>query len=198
MGSASLPTPNQVHDLFKTVRKVGAQWMTLEQQLHRAVKRDRAGSTVPDGYPRSTAGGNGTHPGSSSVEGAAVALADGNIQRDRHHELTAEACEALEAMAIAGNTLRSRLRSITDLTSDAPPAPRRCECCHGKRGKNNNRTDVHRGTVGDRLEQVMDLCRACRGFVEQSCKPGTRAGYLPDDSQIAQHERTGRWRIRVA
>lgn len=193
----SLPTTNQVHDLFKTVRRAGAEVMSLEQQLQQAIRRDRAGSTSPDGYPRGTGGGGRSNGHSSSVETAALTLAEGRSERDLIHDYTTDACRALEDAAQALGTLRSRLASVRDLrVSD--PAPKLCEHCTPRLPKPNARKVHRRGTVGDRLPKAMDLCEPCYLFAWRSTKAGSHAGQLPTGDQVAHHDRTGTWRIRVA
>lgn len=190
----SHPNTVQVHDGFLQIRKLGLRAADLEQRLQRAIRRDDTGSPEPDGYPISTAGGGGTSGAGSRVE--ATVLAREQPTRDRHHELTRQAVDAWATLVDASQTLMVKLAKIDQLTEDAP-APKRCGSCGGKRGKGNDRSDIYRGTVGDRLTESLDLCRACRGFVEQTAKAATRAGYLPSDEQIRQHEASGRWRIRT-
>lgn len=202
----SLPTDIAAQHLFDSV---DALWEkpskgserridSLRRRFRAALERDRTGSVIPDGYPTNTSGGPVSGVGSSSTERAAVALADGDVVRDRHHDLTVRAAGALEELVVQANILRLALDSIDDLTNDSGPAPKTCAHCTGKRGHGNDRPVAHRGTVGDRLERAMDLCEACWSFVRWSAKPNTRAGYLPTDTQIRDHEERGRWRMRVA
>lgn len=191
-----LPTPPVVHDWAIQLRKAGLTHATWEQELNRAIRRDRVGSTVPDGYPRSTGGGGGGGGLSDPAGHGAVALLERNYERDRHHELTVAAAESLAACLAGWQRFVGAMAGLRQLTSDDGPAPKRCQACAGRRGRGNDRTDIHRGTVGDRLEAPVDLCRACRGYVESTARPGSRDGWLPDDEAIERHETTGRWRIR--
>lgn len=171
---------------------------SLRRRILIAAQRDRTGSVVPDGYPTSGGGSRGSGIATSATERAAVALADNDIVRDRHHELTVRATTALEDAVIALNTLASALLSIDDLTDTKGPVPKTCAHCTGKRGAGNDRPIAHRGTVGDRLERAMDLCEGCWSAVRWSAAANSRDGKLPTDAQIRHHEETGRWRLRVA
>lgn len=191
------PTPNQVHELFRTVRKMSGRAMAMEQQLQQAIRRDKTGTTTPDGYPRSTTGTISTSS-DSTTESAAIALADGSIQRDRHHDLTVDACRALETAVEAWITLSARLASIDDATSETGPASRLCEHCTPALPKRSARKVHRRGTVGDRLTMAMDLCEPCYFFVQRSAPAGSHDGALPTPEQVAHHDRTGTWRMRAA
>lgn len=170
----------------------------LETRLKAAIQRDRTGTVVPDGYPTSTGspGGNGGTT-ESSTERAACALLE-RPPRDHHHELTMLAVEQLDTAVVALNRIFAALNSIDDHIGVTTPAPvqRTCSHCTGKRGK-NNRVVYATGTVGDRLERSIALCKACYGFVERTAKAGTRDGQLPTDQQIRDHEDRGSWRLRV-
>lgn len=202
---------HELHDQMIQVRKLGLRALEIEQKLQRALHRERAGTTTADGYRTSTGGGRGggmtilvdgedgepDRVPVTSVESAALARL-GKGQRDRHRELTRDAVAALVELVAASQKLQARIKSIDDLTSEGGPAPKRCECCAGKRGMGNDRHDIHRGTCGDRLDRRMDLCRACRSYVDQTATAGSRQGELPADEAIRRHEETGRWRIRTA
>jgi hypothetical protein len=169
----------------------------LEARLLAAVRRDRSGSVVPDGYPTTTGGAGAPNGSDSSTERAALTLVD-RPPRDRHHELTALAVTSIEDAILGLNRAVAALNSIDDLTKTTGPPEHTCGHCTDKRGQGNNRPAAHRGTVGDRLERALDLCEACWGFVRQSANPNTRQGQLPTDTQIRDHEDRGRWRIHVA
>lgn len=216
-----IPTELAARHLFDSLRALGRKPTSpglarrdtklidsLERRLLEALARDRAGTATADGYPATTSGGFGGNRLTilveddrvtvTAVELAALALVEGSSPRDRHHELTRRAATALEDAVVALNTLTAALASIDDLTSDRGPTPRTCQHCTGKRGKGNDRTVAHRGTVGDRLERTMDLCEACWSFVRRVANPNSRAGYLPTDQQIRDHEERGRWKIKIA
>lgn len=171
---------------------------SIERRLTAAIRRDGAYPTAPDGYPIRTGGGPAGNGHGSSTETAAVALADGDTPPDRHHDLTARAAQAVEDAVINLNTLITALSAIDGLVTPSDPAPNTCDHCTGKRGPDADRAVHATGTVGDRIERALALCRHCYGFVEQTARPGTRLGYLPADDQIRHHEDTGRWRIRIA
>lgn len=172
----------------------------LETRMLAALERDRTGALTVDGWPASTTGSGATGLPTSSVEAAVVSLVDHRQPRDYHHELTLRAARALEDAVIALNTCRSALNSIDDLTKTRvdPEEPQTCAHCTGKRGSNADRPVYATSTVADRLERSLALCSACWHFVEQTAPAASRAGYLPSDEQIRDHEDRGRWRIRVA
>lgn len=214
-----LPTPVALQHLTDRLRALGEppekgkprRIDDLETRLQRAVRRDLAGLPTPDGYATRTGGGRSGgrtitvddeqgQPDAvpvTSVEGALIDRADWHRTRDRHHELTVRAVEAVDCAVVAIHTAFSALASIDDMVNTAPPAPRTCDHCTDKRGRGGNRPIYVRGTVGDRLERAMSLCEACYEFVRQVALPGSRRGYLPSDLQILEHEQRGRWRIRV-
>ena len=165
----------------------------IERRLLRAVQRDRTGTTDRDGYPGNTLGSGTPTSNGSSTETHAL----GRPERDRHHELTILAVQHLEQLVLSANVIVSALNSIDDLTSDQGPAPRTCAACTGHRLQGGDRSDVTRGTMGDRLERATDLCRACMDFVRSSAPAGSHAGVLPTPEQIRWHDSHGRWRLRV-
>lgn len=186
---------------------------SIERRLLIALQRDRTGSVIPDGYPTSTGGGRSGGSRTivvpdengqpdrvpvTAIEAAVVALVDGDTPRDRHHDLTVRAVEAIDSAVVALNTCVAALASIDDLVSEKGPAPKTCAHCTSKRGEGSDRPIYATGTVGDRLERSVSLCKHCYGFVEQTARPGTHTGYLPSDDQIRDHEQRGRWRMRVA
>lgn len=186
-----------LHEIFASLTEIVLKGEDIESRLGRAIKKERAGTTIRDGWPASVGndGNGGSAPKGdrlSSVERAALLRAP----RDRHRELAQEAIKALGHINSSALYLVSILDSLDDL-SEAEPMSKVCECCEGKRGVGGDRPIAHRGTVGDRLAFVIDLCEPCYSYVVQSAKPGTRKGKLPSDSQIADHERRGRWRIKV-
>jgi hypothetical protein len=216
---ARLPTTVSIQRLTETLRALGEapargkprRIDDLEARLVRAVERDRTGVSVPDGYPTGTLGGGGRGgpvvavdadehgPADvvslTSVEATVIARAE--QVRDRHHELTVRAVQAVDAAVAGVQRAFGALASLDDLLKTGPPAPKTCDHCTGKRRKGGDRPIYVRSTVGDRLERAKALCQACHDFVRQSAAAGSRAGYLPSDKQILDHEDRGRWRIRV-
>lgn len=217
-----LPTETSIRhlcDSLRTLAKIpkGGRNRTeldlLEARLIHAVDRDRTGSPVPDGYPRGTLGGTGGGPTitapdeaglpdvvpATAVEVVGIALADGDVERDRHHELTVRAVEDVERAIIHLNSARAALASIDDLTRTATSPGREATCAHcTPHLPDANARPVHRrGTVGDRLLVATDLCEPCYFFVLRSADAGSRAGALPTPEQIAHHDRTGTWKLRL-
>lgn len=203
------PTTLSVRHLIDSLRALGeapAQGRPrriddLEARLLRAVERDLAGLPVPDGYPAGTLAGGGrggpATAGDTSVEAAVMARANQRRVRDLHHELTMRAVGAVEDAVVAVQVAFGALASIDDCVRTEAPRQKTCAHCTGKRGQGGDRPVYATGTVGDRLERSIALCQACHGFVCQTAKPGSRAGHVPSDEQIADHEARGRWRIRV-
>lgn len=169
-------------------------YANIERRLAAAVRRDRTGDTTRDGYPSGTLGGGGRSQTSSSTETHALSPAE----RDRHHELTARACLALEDAVANIQHLMSALNSIDDLTSDQGPAPRTCAACTGHRPLHGDQAVAHRGTVGDRLPRATDLCKACWRYVERAYPAGCHNAEPPTPDAIAWHDEHGYWRIRTA
>lgn len=209
-----LPSPTTLQHLTDSLRALGEapakgrprRIDDLEQRLVRAVERDLAGLPTPDGYPATTGGGRSggrtilvddDHVPVTSVEGAVIDRDDRRRTRDRHHELAVKAVTAVDAAVVHLQTAFAALASIDDLVNTAPPAPKTCDHCTDKRGPGGNLEVYVRGTVGDRLERALSLCGPCYEFVRQVALPASRNGYLPTDLQILEHDRTGRWRIRV-
>ena len=174
----------------------------LEALMVDAIERDRSGSVVPDGYPSSTLGGEGgsSRRSASSTERAAVALADPTtrLPADPHREGTIRASYALLDATEALQRWRSEAEAIRCLRLSERPAPLTCEACSGYRGKGGDLPVEHRGTVGDRLGESVDLCAPCYRFVERSASAGTRLGALPTPVQIARHQTYGYWRKRAS
>lgn len=212
-----LPTLVAVQHLLDGLRALGeapkrgqpARIDDLEARLIRAVGRDLAGVPIPDGYRTGIGGGRGGGPTivvqedgqpdvavpATSVEAAVAGRGDAHRVRDRHHELTAKAVSSVEQAVTQIQVARAALDSIDDLVQAGPPAPKTCDHCTGRRGDGNDRPVYVRGTVGDRLERAIALCEPCYHFVARTAASGSRLGWLPDDEQIADHERRGRWRI---
>ena len=166
----------------------------IERRLATAVRRDRTGTTTRDGYPTSTlGGGHATHIAGSTTENAALAP----TRRDRHHDLTVAACQHLDSAVTHLQALLSALNSLEDLTGGTSVAPRTCQACTGYRPLGGDQAVAHRGTVGDRLTRDTDLCGFCWAFVRQAYPAGSRAGLTPTPTDIAHHDQTGRWRIRL-
>lgn len=203
-----LPTRATLEHLVEALRRLGQRPKPnqpvriddLERRILTAVERDQSGDIGFDGWDATTipkvCSGSGR---GSRVEGHGLALADGATPRDRHHELTVLAVESLNHTVTNLNTLLSALASIDDLIKVDGPGEktRTCGHCTGKRGKGNDRPVYATGTAGDRLERAIPLCEACYGFVTQTAAPASRIGSLPDNLQIVDHERRGRWRIRT-
>jgi len=166
---------------------------SIERRLAQAVTRDRTGRIERDGYPTSTLG-NGAHSSTPGSRTETAALS--RPQRDTHHDLTALAVASLTEAVTALGKLSSALASIDQLTTIIP-SPRTCQACEGKRPLGGDQVVAHRGTVGDRLTQAIDLCSFCYHAVEQTAKPGSRAGHIPTEEQILWHDQRGRWRFRV-
>lgn len=167
----------------------------IERRLATAVRRDRTGTTLRDGYPASTlAGGHATHIAGSTTENAALAAP----LRDRHHELVDRACTALLHAVTQLNTLVSALDSIDQLTGTTTLAPKTCAHCTPHLPDGHTRPVHARGTVGDRLTVAVDLCEPCYFYVARTADPGQRDGQLPTPDQIRWHDQHGTWRIRVA
>lgn len=208
----SLPTPATIGHLIDSLRALGEppergkpkRIDDLEARLTAAIGRDMTGLPVADGYrtgrPRPSPDPDDPdavdEPDLTRVEAAVVARAQGPVI-DRHHQLTVRAVGALDQAVVAVQVVFAALRSIDDLIDTAPPVPKTCDHCTGKRGQGANRPISVRGTVGDRLDRPLGLCAPCYSFVVQTAKAGTRAGYLPSDDQIRDHEHRGRWRIRA-
>lgn len=201
-----LPTDSAIDHLLESLRKLSQAPRTgqprridsIETRLRAAVRRDRTGTVAPDGYPAGGSGGNSNgHTNGSTTERAALALVESRFQ-DRHHDLTALAVAKLDGIVAGLQHLIAALDAIDDLTRTTGPAARHCAHCEGKRGEGNDLPVAHRGTVGDRLERAIDLCKPCYSFVERTAAAGTHTGYLPTDAQIRDHEARGRWRMRVA
>ena len=155
-----------------------------------AIRREAHGTNLPDGYPARTLGEglpNGTAE-LTSVEAAAHRLM--KPPRDEHRELTLRATTALDHAVTALNTLMSALASLDDLTDeDLGPQPRTCDACHPWR--DIIATVTHPNTsVGERLDEPIDLCEACYDFVRNIGRP-------PNEAEIARHEERGRWRVRL-
>ncbi|HMG43956.1 MAG TPA: hypothetical protein VK611_21665 [Acidimicrobiales bacterium] len=223
---ALLPTTVSIQRLTETLRALGEapakgqprRIDDLEARLVRAVQRDGTGVSVPDGYPTGTLGGGGrggpvvaveadeNGPADvvavTSVEGTVIARIEPDERavrqlRDRHHELTVRAVQAVDSAVAGVQRAFGALASLDDLLKTGPPAPKTCDHCTRKRGKGWDRPIYATGTVGDRLERAKALCEACHSFVRQTAAAGSRAGYLPSDKQISDHEQRGRWRIHV-
>lgn len=191
----SHPTRNQVDDLCDRMRRV--DWRAVARRLNAAIERDRRGGDLtPDGYPSSTLGGDGGGSELTSVEAAAEARIEG--VRDRYHDNTQEAVAHLLELVNHEGALEHRLDNLDQLAGTDPnlKQPATCACCTGIR--RDPRTVYATGTVGDRLDRAMSLCRDCYSAVEQSAKGGTRAGRLPTAEQIRWHDDHGRWRLRSA
>lgn len=206
---ARTPTPVAVQHLVDSLRALGEapakgqprRIDDLEARLLRAIERDLAGLPIPDGYPTGNVGGGRGAPGAAadtSVEAAVIGRDDERRVRDRHHELTIRAVGAVDDAVVGVQVAFAALASIDDLIKTDGPRRKTCDHCTNKRGNGGNRPIYVRGTVGDRLERAIGLCQACYGFVTQTAAAGSRAGYLPSDEQLRQHEETGRWRIRVS
>ena len=153
-----------------------------------ALRRELAhGTNTPDGYPRSTMS-NGPHGTAELTPVEAAAHARHRPPHDQHRQLTLRATHALDQMVASLNTLMSALASIDDLRNDnLGPAPKVCAACRPVR--DIIATVYATGTVGGRLDKPADLCKDCYEFVR-------RAGRMPTHTEVADHERRGRWRIR--
>lgn len=178
--------------------KPACAYRDAETRLTAAVRRDRSGTTTPDGWPPTTESGGGGSGSGSSVERAVLMLVgDEHVPIDRHRLLTRRAYGRLLDALAAWNDVRTILDEIDELTGRTVVTTPTCEVCTGRRGKGNDRTVAHRGTVGDRLERRMDLCDRCYQFVVRTAPAASREGYLPTDEQIRYNEERGRWRMRV-
>jgi hypothetical protein len=207
-----LPTPVTVAHLIDSLRALNEppkrgqppRIDDLEARLVAAIARDLTGLPVVDGYRTGRARPHPDlddpdavdEPTLTAVEAAVLARDQGPV-RDRHHQLTVRAVHAIDEAVVAIQVVFAALKSIDELVGTGPPAPKTCDWCTGKRGEGNDRPIYVRGTVGDRLERALGLCNACHGFVCQTAAAGSRAGYLPNDAQIHDHELRGRWKIRA-
>jgi len=183
-----------LHDLLIDLKAaVNKNAIDIEAKLGRALTRELTGTNKRDGWPTSTTGseGGGGKNRSSSTE---LAVFGKQKTPDRHRDLVFEAIQDLENIYDAFIKLTKRLESIDDLTKIDVDA-KLCESCGGKRAP-EHKVD-HRGTVGDRLTHVVDLCSDCYQFVVQSADPASRKGRLPTERQISDHEARGRWRINT-
>lgn len=171
----------------------------IERRLKGAIARERAGTTVPDSYPTATSGAEGSSGGrrsGSPTAKAAVRRAYGEVERDRHRELTTEAVQRLVSAIEALQGLQHRLDALDDLQSTQGPLRRYCEVCTGLRPLTGDREVYRRSTVSDRLKLATDLCEPCYDFVRtQFPKPGRRDGRVPTPEEVSDHDRRGRWKL---
>jgi hypothetical protein len=198
------PTERQIGALCEQLRRLGRYRKgvipvdDIERRLKAAVTRERAGTTVPDSYPSATLGGEGSggRRRGSPTEKAAAKRADGEVERDRHRELTTEAVERLTRAVEAIQALSHRLDALDDLQSTQGPLRRHCEVCTGLRPLTGDRDVYRRSTVGDRLKVATDLCEPCYDFVRtQFPKPGQRDGRVPTFEEVRFHDQRGRWKL---
>jgi len=186
------PTLHDVLSELKTL--LNKESADIEARIGSALDREKAGTNKRVGWPASTTGSDGGSGGKSAASSTELAVI-GRARKDHHRELMLAAVEDISKIHKAVTDLKGRLDSIDDLTKTEVDK-RICECCGGKRTPDSS--VEHRGTVGDRLTHVIDLCKDCYQFVTQTANPGSRKGYLPSDKQISDHERRGRWQVRVS
>jgi hypothetical protein len=177
----------------------------LEAELGQACDRERAGTNAPDGWPRRASGAEGSGGSGdeyrSSTERAALTPLDPDVRpsRDMHRTLTLHAYDKLQRAVQELEGCRNALGDLARLRAPdgGQSYARKCEACAGRRGRGGDRDVAHRGTVGDRLAHVVDLCEACYQFVVLTAKSGSRGGRLPDAEQVRRHEDRGRWRVKT-
>lgn len=162
----------------------------LEDRTLRAVKRDEVGGTARDGYPGGQAGAGGEDAPRSSTEGAALALYRterdapvetaegwwGKAERDKHHDLTRAAEDAVERINTQLDRLVDTLTAIDTLADPGrhsnPPAS--CGAC-GRRVMN---------VPGDLIKK--GWCADCRNDWPAYVIDCVRNGHTPDRAQFAR------------
>lgn len=196
----TLPTPRHIDDLFDQYGRV--PFRRLRDRLKAELEVDRrVPQNEADGYPGSTLGGGRGGAELTSVEAAAEKRLAGR-GHDRRHRYLEEAWQhALEARVHLFAV--ERLVNLMDLErqedGDARPAPKTCEHCTGKRGRQRGEDNlVHRtGSVGERLRRDLALCEPCYFFVERRSKAGALDAQLPTPEQIRRHEERGNWEPKM-
>jgi hypothetical protein len=184
------PTTQQIREYCARIRRFDID--DIERRLLAALERDKAGTTIADGYPSSTMPGGGGGAELTSVESAAERRIAGTKDSVRAH--LEHAYGYLEQAAISQGALGNRLDAAEREMSPDPSMVdvKVCESC--AQGAPEPRRPEHYGTVNGRLPVNTHLCGACYDFV-QRYEPRNEAR-LPSVEEIAQHHLTGRWRAR--
>lgn len=183
------PNVQQIHDWGDRARKAARDLDKLERRLIAALDRDKAGTTVADGYPSTTmSGGGGSEL--TSVESAASRRIAGT--KDEVRNALERACGYLEQFATSGGAFINSLEKAEKLMNpDKETVVTICDSC----GMSPNpRPPEHYGTVNGRLTESKNLCGACYDFVARF-EPRTESR-LPSEEEILRHHLTGRWRAR--
>lgn len=195
----SLPNRMQLDDLVAAAR--GVDWKRTHRRLAVAVERDLAGGHAsPDGYPVGSSGGGtpgGAGPaGTSSTERAALASLRAGHGGDEWHRLTRDATRALSDAVSALGRLQGALDRLDSL--DGSQAITEAPRCIAHAGAGIDAEAAHFTDLTRRLPARVHLCAVCYAFARRGMElPGNQA-LIPTPEQIQQHDRTGRWRVRVA
>lgn len=195
----------RISDALLSIRKTPKDWTSFEQSIVRFLERAaRAPRAVTDGFPagRSSDGGPGGgavvkvvdehgHTVSvavTSTEAAAFQLLSGKALDDPVADHTVAALGHLAQAVWELNAAFRMVELLNRLDDDTPITLRLCEAC---KAAGIQIAPEHWGSVGGRLDHNADLCDAHYQYVQNH-------GDLPTVEQTKHHDRTGRWRTRVA
>ena len=116
-----------------TVRAIIGQirrtdWRSIEAALIAALRRDRSGSPIADGFPAGASGAANGRSASDTTTTEAAVFARAMPSKDEHHHLTTDAVAALHTAARACVAMTNALRRIDEITT-RPPATYRAPSC---------------------------------------------------------------------
>jgi hypothetical protein len=196
------PTPQQVDELFASLKilfqpdreREGRKPVeVLEHGLREALRRDLAGSVVPDGFPATSGGGGGTDV-SRPTENAALSTykpvhrdePDGPHVQRPPKDVVHDECERAWAFLQEGvYGLRAALRSLDHIESvtGTARAPEMCNSCL--------QVGVHTpmalfSDVAGRLPRPYRLCMPCYDWIRKNETSG-----LPSIAYLERHHGVG-------
>lgn len=176
----------QIRDLFRRLRT--CDWRKLEDRLLAALRHNSGPRLEADGYPTSCGNGSGGTSELTSVERAVEARLAGRV-RDEGLEHVAYAIQALDDAVGASNRITHRLDLYESKRRlEGYIEPKVCESCARAQLAN---PPAHYGSLAGTLHRDMHLCIECYAYCN-------RNRTLPSVEQLQHHERTGRWKVRVA
>lgn len=121
-----------------------------------------------------------------------------HLEPDAVHDLAVKATGYARDAANSLHALRNTLAAFTQLR-DLDPQTLPVRYCRCAKWRDSNQPPVqHRGTVGGRMPEAVEVCSDCYEAIRRLAEPGTGTGRLPVEDEVRHHDRHGRWRLSSA